>query len=248
MGSGKEFFDQTKDGKEPRTEKRSADYADFADSNSKKSASSAKSAEASFLERWVWTDEGPVRTDGLSFAVSRGTLICGLTPRPCGRALTSRLEIIDSRWKHDFGPVRRGSGCGACPMCDAEVTHGRKVFAPFAGEWSSPQRDPTLDGMPFGDCLDGSPPKTSRVAFERKRPGVFETEDVQAKRAGLPCLLRGMSRHRPIRTLHGMSAGGESDWVGVSKCGGSARRRRAVRKSPHSHRYSKKAGYFKMKN
>jgi hypothetical protein len=35
MGSGKQLFDQTKDGKKPRSEKRSADYADFADSNSK---------------------------------------------------------------------------------------------------------------------------------------------------------------------------------------------------------------------
>ena len=89
---------------------------------------------------------------------------------------------------------------------------------PFEGEWQAGSL--TYVGQPFGDCLDGFPAEDFACGrLKRKRPGDFETEDVQAKRAGLPCLLRGPSRHRPIRALHGMGVSGEANWVEVSKCG-----------------------------
>jgi len=125
---------------------------------------------------------------------------------------------------------------------------------PFASEWPA-AADPTWDGEPFGDVSTRSPPRTSRAAaFERRRPGVFETEDVQSQSVPSSVLLRRTCRHPPIRALHAVSrrlvAGGrgEPGWVEASKCGKLTAQHLTVRKS---HRiagsYPKRAGYFKTK-
>jgi hypothetical protein len=112
----------------------------------------------------------------------------------------------------------------------------RSVLCRWArGEWQAGMAAcPTLGGMPFGDCLDGSPPMTWPVAAcESRRPGVFETGTFLAKRAGLPCLLRGASCHLPLRTRSSGHELRRIRWGRSLKVRKAPRENRTVRKSPH---------------